>query len=250
VERTDKHAPYLLFVLTLSIFALILLTAEVLLPLDEGTSKILNYADTTICLLFFLDFLITVYRSENRLRYFVTWGWLDLLSCVPMIDALRVTRAARIVRIVRVLRALRSARILATFILQRRAQSGLMAASLVFIVVVFLGSVAILHFERGEEKSNIHEPEDAVWWSVVTLSTVGSGDKYPVTPEGRLIGVVLTVIGVALIGTLSGFVAAWFLAPGEQKQESELEALRIEIKELRQLLQGTRAYHEAPRVDG
>jgi len=237
VKRSDKQAPYLIFMLALSIFALGLLAVEAAFELDEDTRVILAHADTAICALFFLDFLVTLWRSDKKLRYLLTWGWLDLVSSIPMLDVLRWGRAARIMRILRILRGVRSTRILAAFILERRAQSGLLAASLVSIILVVFASIAIVQFEREYgEKANIQGPEDAIWWAVVTMTTVGYGDKYPVSSEGRLIATMLMTAGVGLFGTLSGFVAAWFLAPSGTRQESELEVLRAEIRELRALL--------------
>jgi voltage-gated potassium channel len=234
MERTATQVPYLVFTLGLSILALGLLGGEAILKPDQETRVIIDYADFAICILFFLDFVITFWRSENRVRYLLTWGWLDLLSSIPMIDALRWGRTARIVRILRILRGVRATRILAAFILERRAQSGLLAAALVSVVLVVFASVAVLHFERDEgENANIKGPEDALWWAVATITTVGYGDRFPVSPEGRIVATFLMTAGVGLFGTSSGFVAAWFLAPAREKQESELQLLRAEIGELR-----------------
>src|SRR3972149_6773059 len=78
------------------------------------------------------------------------------------------------------------------------------------VCILFFSDV--LHFEDVPE-ANIKGPEDAVWWAFVTMTTVGYGDRFPVTSEGRLAGALLMVAGVGLFGTFSGFVAAWFLAP-------------------------------------
>jgi voltage-gated potassium channel len=181
------------------------------------------------------DFIATLWRAPSKTRYLVTWGWIDFLSSIPMLNALRWGRAARMVRIFRVLRGVRAARVLTLFILGRRAQSVCLAASLVAIILLVVGSVAILQFEH-HANSNIKSAEDAVWWSIVTLTTVGYGDRYPVTTEGRVVAAALMVAGVGLFGTLSGFIAAWFLTPEQQHQENEITELRREIRELREAL--------------
>jgi voltage-gated potassium channel len=230
-----KNHAYLVFMLALSLLALAALAAEAIFPLDAGTRSILTYADTFICLLFFVDFLVTLYRSENRQRYMLTYGWLDLASSIPMLNALRWGRAARIMRIFRVLRGVRSARVLTVFFLGRRAQSAFLAAALVSITLVAVSSISVLQFETVPE-SNIKTPEDAVCWSVATITTVGYGDRYPVTSEGRLVAAILMAAGVGLFGTLSGFVAAWFLAPSEEKRESELAAIQRDVAKIKSLL--------------
>ncbi len=234
-EATRQDGPYLVFMLALSLLALGLLGAGTFLPLDPDEARLVGYADNAVCVLFLLDFFVTLARAESRWKYFVTWGWLDLLSSIPAVDALRVGRMARVLRILRVLRGVRSAKVLAEVLLKRRAEGAFLAVSLVSILLVFTGSVAILHFETAPE-SNIKGPEDALWWTVVTLTTVGYGDRFPVTSEGRVLAALLMTAGVGLFGTLSGFVASWFLKPPAAEAggpASETEALRAEVERLR-----------------
>jgi voltage-gated potassium channel len=192
--------------------------------LEPTTRTILGYADTAVCGLFFIDFVITFARSSNRGRYLLTWGWLDLLSSIPAVDALRWGRAARIIRILRVLRGIKATKVLSEFILYRRAQSAFLAALLVSVLLIVFSASAVLQFETSPE-ANIRTPEDAVWWATVTITTVGYGDKFPLSSEGRLIAALLMTAGVGLFGTFSGFVAAWFLG-SPARQSAELEAIR------------------------
>lgn len=108
--------------------------------------------------LFFLDFLVGLARSKNKWRHLITWGWLDLVSSIPMIQAFRFGRLARVVRIVRVLRGVRSVRVISQFFLERRAQSAVVAAVLVSMLLLVFGSIAILIFEDGPD-SNIRGPK-------------------------------------------------------------------------------------------
>jgi voltage-gated potassium channel len=206
---------------------------------DPATRAILEAADFAICVLFLIDFLVSLIRAPRKVRYLVTWGWLDLLSSVPAVSILRLGRFARIVRLLRLLRGLRSTRTLAQFLIEHRAQSALLAALLLTVLLLVMGSITILHVETHPD-SNIRGPADALWWSLVTLTTVGYGDRYPVTAEGRVVAAILMLCGVGLIGILTGFLASWFLAPGEREQEDELAELRREIREIRTLLQATR----------
>lgn len=103
-------------------------------------------------------------------------------------------------------------------------------------MLVVVSSVTILHVETAPD-SNIKTAEDAVWWSIVTITTVGYGDRFPVTSEGRFIGGLLMFAGVGLFATFSGFVAAWFLHPADAKNEVGLEEIREEISEIRRLLE-------------
>jgi voltage-gated potassium channel len=235
MEVSDRKEPYVLFMLFLSMLSLIGLAMSTSGHLDKHQAEILGIADNFICILFFLDFLMSLYRAPNRLKYFFTWGWLDLLSSLPMIDALRLTRLARVVRILRLVRGIKATKVLAQFILNRRAESAFLAVSLVSILLLVVSSIAVLQFESLPE-SNIKTAQDAVWWSITTITTVGYGDKFPITAEGRLIASLLMVCGVGLFGTLSGFIASWFLEPGREKQDAELTELIGEIRMLRKQL--------------
>jgi voltage-gated potassium channel len=228
--------PYQLFMLALCLFALVVLAADTVVPVAQSTRDVLSYADTAVCGIFFIDFLIQLSRARNRWQYFIRWGWIDLLSSVPMVDALRVGRAARIMRILRVLRGVRSTKLLAEFVLLRRTQSAFLAATLVSLLLIVFASVAVLQFEQVPG-ANITTAQDAVWWAVVTLTTVGYGDRYPITGEGRAVATLLMVAGVGLFGTFSGYVASWFLVPGDRRQESDLSELRAEIVALRELIE-------------
>lgn len=223
-EVTSRNAPYLLFVLALSVFALLMLAASVLLPLDAQTRQLLDYADFGLCIAFFADFLVTLRNADNRWRYFLRWGWLDLLSCIPSVDYLRMGRMVRVIRVLRVLRAIRSARVIGAYILERRANSAMLAAVLMGVLLIVLASIGILQFEDVPQ-GNIRTAEDALWWTMATITTVGYGDHYPVTTEGRILAAGLMVAGVGLAGIYTGFVAAWFLRPADTAAESREERL-------------------------
>lgn len=224
-------APYDLFSLGLSVYVLLALLVGVLVPMDAASRQVLQTADNAVCVFFLLDFVRGLLRAERKLAY-LKWGWLDLLASIPTVDALRFARVARIVRIIRLLRGFRSARHLIAFALLRRAQAAAWGMALASFVLVVFSSVAILEVERGAEGANIDSAPDAVWWAYVTITTVGYGDQFPVTTEGRLIAAVLMAAGVGLFGTFTGYVATWFLQPGGAAREAEIHALERRLARL------------------
>ena len=232
MESKQNH-PYVIFMLMLSVMSLVGLAISASGGLTSEQASILQVADLVVCALFLADFLWSLYRAPDRGRYFLRWGWLDLLSSVPMVDALRATRIARIFRIIRLIRGIKATKILAEFILDRRAESALLAALLLSILLVVASSIAILQLETVPA-SNIHSAEEALWWAIATITTVGYGDLYPVTTEGRIVASLLMIFGVILVGTLSGFAAAWFLKPAEEARESEMGAVLAELRALRE----------------
>jgi voltage-gated potassium channel len=222
--------------LVLCIYVLMALGAETLFVLDDNTRFILQFADTTVCIVFFGDFLLSLYRAENRWRYLYTWGWIDLASSIPTLGLTRWGRAARAARIIRVLRGVRATRVLADLTLAKRRQSTVLAASLIAFLMLVFGGISILQVETARE-SNIRTGEDAVWWAITTMTTVGYGDRFPVTTEGRVIAALLMCAGVGLFGMLSGLLAAWFVVPSSDQGAAELSALKEEVRQLRSVLE-------------
>jgi voltage-gated potassium channel len=211
-----------LFILGLSVYVIVALGIEAIFPLDDGTRAILRYADTAICIIFLADFLGNVVKAESTKRYLLTWGWIDLLSSIPFVGPLRLGRAARAVRIIRVLRGFRGVKHLATYLMRRRAQAAFATVGLASILLVVFASIAVLQFEPAHADANIRTASDAPWWAWTTVTSVGYGDRYPITPEGRIIGAVLMTAGVGLFGTFTGFVASWFAsAPAEGVIEAD-----------------------------
>jgi voltage-gated potassium channel len=223
------HIGYQVFVLTLCLWAIGSLAVAHFLPEGGAGRTILEYADILVCGLFLVDFVVALTTAKNKWRYLYTWGWLDLLSSIPALPAARIGRVARIFRIVRVIRGIRATRLLAALVMRKRGENTFLAAALVGVLLTITCGAAILHFEAHAD-GNIKTADDAVWWALVTITTVGYGDRFPVTTEGRVIAVVLMFAGVGLFGTFSGFLASWFIGSDESK--SEVAALRDEVRDL------------------
>lgn len=221
--------------LALCLWALLSLATGTVWHLDPETQTILDYADGAVCGLFFVDFLTSLYAAPRRWAYLASWGWIDLLSSIPTVDALRWGRTARLMRVLRVLRGVKSARALAHFVVAQRAQSAFLAAVLLSLLLLVFSSIAMLQFEVPAG-GNIQNAEDAMWWAVSTMTTVGYGDTYPTTPEGRLVAVFLMAAGVGVFGTFSGLVASWFLSPTAAETGSDVEQLKAMVADIQRRL--------------
>jgi voltage-gated potassium channel len=241
VQQTFPHvseeqwAGYNAVILLVSLIAIGLLAVGVVVELTPTTRSLLAYVDLAVCGVFMVDFGISLVRAPNRWQYLLTWGWIDLLSSIPVLDSLRWGRAARVVRILRVIRGIKAARFLAAIVFRNRARNALLAGSFVAVVVVFLSSFAILQFESHNE-GNITSAEDAVWWAICTVTTVGYGDLYPVSWEGRVVAFILMVTGASSFGALSGLIASSFVQ-SEDDHQDELRELTAEVASLRLLLE-------------
>jgi voltage-gated potassium channel len=142
------------------------------------------------------------------------WGWIDLISSIPNFNFARAGRALRLIRLLRILRAFRSTKHIINHIYRNKTKGAFTTVSLVAVLVLIFSTIAILQVETAPN-SNIKTAEDALWWSYTTITTVGYGDKYPVTTEGRIIAGVLMTVGVGLFGIFTAFLASWFVKEKE-----------------------------------
>ena len=201
-------------VIVLSVYVLVMLLIEAFVPLPSEVSRLLLYIDDGICVVFLWDFVVRFRRAPRKLE-FMKWGWIDLLSSIPTAHLLHAGRAVRLLRLLRVLRAFRSMRHLIRHLYHSRVHGTFQSVLLIAMILVIFSSIVILEVETASN-SNIKTAEDALWWSYVTITTIGYGDYYPVTTAGRLVAMVLMTAGVGLFGTFTAYVAAWF-AQGDLK---------------------------------
>ncbi len=232
-SASEQIGAFQFAILVLSALALGAIAADSLFTLPGEISRLLQWIDLVACGAFFVDFVIRFRAAESKLA-FMKWGWIDLLASVPNIQALRIGRLVWVLRVLRLLRGVRSLHRLLALLFVNSRRGGVASVGIIMFLLVVLSSAGILAVERGDG-ANIRTAEDAVWWSVTTVTTVGYGDRYPVTPAGRMIAGVLMFAGVGLFGALSGLVASLFLGQRAEQDEmlAEIKALRAELGQMR-----------------
>jgi voltage-gated potassium channel len=227
LSGTEKVGVFQLVLLVLSLVVLGALVADTFFHVSPEISRILQTVDTIVCIFFLADFVIRFSQARSKWT-FMKWGWIDLLASIPSVPTLRWGRVVRVFRILRLLRGLRSLQRVLQLIFEHRTRGGVASVALTMFLFITFSSVAILVCEQRPD-ANIKTAEDAMWWSVTTITTVGYGDKYPVTTSGRMVAMVLMVSGVGLFGMLSGVVASFFLG----RMEAEEDEILVEVKKLR-----------------
>ena len=163
----------------------------------EELFSILSYF---IWIMFILDYLLMFTFSEAKLQ-FVKSHWVHLI--VVFLPFLRILRLALIIFLMTNLFGNLKNRILVSVPVY---------ASITATLFILLASASVFDAEYLVDESNIKTIEDSIWWSVVTIFTVGYGDRYPVTSEGRLIGAGLMIAGIAIVGSVTATLAAWIIS--------------------------------------
>jgi voltage-gated potassium channel len=179
--------------------------------LSAGTKSLLDAIDYFIWAIFLFEYLIRVTLAPNR-RHFVIHNIPDLvIVLVPMLRPLRIIRSVRVVRALRLSRLTALAGEGA-----QKSKRSLHSRVTNYVLVVMAGlivvsSVVVLDLEREVKGANIKSLGDALWWAVTTITTVGYGDRYPVTAGGRAVAAVLMIGGIALLGVITAAIAAYFV---------------------------------------
>lgn len=225
---TDPHVQlsfsWEVFVLLLSILSIVNLVLE-LLPIADTSKSVLYVIDAGLTLVFLPDFFRRLYVAPSKRGYFFRGGGiLDLLGSIPL-PGFRLLRLFHVTRAIRMLRRYGISGMRMRFG-ETAAQGSILLVVFVAIVVLESASIFILGAERGAPDANITTASDALWWGYVTITTVGYGDRYPVTNEGRLVGVFLMTIGVGLFSTFAGYLANAFLAPRRAKRAAAEASVR------------------------
>lgn len=179
--------------------------------------RITNYGTWAV---FVIDYVARLVLADRRADYW--WRHLPDLALI----ALPVLRPLRLLRLVIMLR-----------VLNRRAEGSLHGRIAVYVaggaaLLLFCASLAILDAERHQAGANITNFGDALWWSGVTATTVGYGDRYPVSTEGRLVAAGLMIGGIALLGTVTASIAAWLIGRVRQESEAAEAVTRADLKVL------------------
>lgn len=221
--------------LVLALVFLGLLVLPYLTSVTGAAATAVGVANTLIWAAFASDYFTRLYLAHDR-REYVKKNVLDLL--IVIVPFLRPVRAVRLLRLLRLASV--------AGVVQKRATS-LHARVTTYVattagVVTVLGAFGIYDTERTAATANIKTMPDALWWAVTTMTTVGYGDRYPVTTTGRVIAVALMAVGIALLGVITASIAAWFVRRMQEVQDTEqtsqatLDDVLTEVRRLHQRL--------------
>ncbi|GAA1870353.1 potassium channel family protein [Pseudonocardia ailaonensis] len=209
-----------------------------------GAGPVVDAALTVIWIVFGLEYLVRLALARRKWR-FVGTHVIDLvILLLPMFRQLRVLRIVTVISV-----------------LNRQLRDDFRGRIAVYVtgtvgLVGFTAALAVLEAERNAPGATITSFGEAVWWTITTISTVGYGDRYPVTVEGRIIAATLMVAGIALLGVVTASIAGWFVAnlrESTERTETELneadqklDLLLAEVRMLRARLDALEAPSDRP----
>jgi len=188
---------------TLTVLALFFLLAFSYPAFHENISpseqNLIDNIQWACWLAFAVDLIYGIWKSESRLSYLKQHPLEIASALLPFLRPLRLLRVISFGGL-----ALQKVAIGRQFAIMVKV-----ALSALFIS--YVAAIQITISERSVESSNIKNFGDGLWWAATTVTTVGYGDRYPTTTEGRLLAVLLMITGISLVGVITASVAAWFV---------------------------------------
>jgi voltage-gated potassium channel len=233
--RLDRLEKYLTFPTLLTVVALLgLLLVPLVATLDAHAATIVNRAAIVFGVIFVIEYVVRLAVARDK-RHFVRTNMIDTAVAVsavtlPILPDTRFLLALRVISAVSMI--LEVGKDFQHLFRIRNIPYALIGATLVMLVCGALE----YHYENLAKGSNINSAQDGVWWAIVTMSTVGYGDKYPVTAEGRAIAVVLMTLGPVFLGILYAGLTTIFMRPTEEELAKQIEE---EDRRLARVVEGT-----------
>jgi len=214
-SRETKAGLYFDYVIQILILLSVLaFTIETIPTLEQNTIDLLNIFELICIIIFSIEYLIRLYIAEKKLKFiFSFYGIIDLLAILPFylsfgID-LRSARMLRFLRLFRLIKLVRYNRAIKRFsIAFKMIKEELIMFSMVSFILIYLSAVGIYYFENSVQPEVFSSIFSSLWWSVVTLTTVGYGDVVPITVGGRVFTFFVLMIGLGIIAIPSGMISS------------------------------------------
>jgi voltage-gated potassium channel len=223
--KIGLYIDYLIqFLILLSIISF---TVETLPGLDQKTIVLLNTFELVSVIIFSLEYLIRIYTSDKKLKFiFSFYGIIDLLAILPFYLSfgfdLRSARILRFLRLFRIIKLVRYNKAISRFsIAFRMIKEELTMFSVVSLILIYISAVGIYYFENAVQPEAFSSIFSSLWWSVVTLTTVGYGDAVPITIGGRIFTFIILMIGLGIIAIPSGMISSALTEARDLERDKE-----------------------------
>lgn len=227
VELNDnpKSRYFAYFIQILIFVSIVSFSVETIPGLSPSTRSILKVIEVFCVLVFTVEYLLRIYVSDRKLRFiFSFYGLIDFLAILPFYLALgidlRSLRALRFLRLFRLLKLMRYNRAINHF---TRAIATTKEEIILFLIVtlilIYISAVGIYYFENEAQPEHFASVFDSLWWSIITLTTVGYGDVYPVTVGGRVFTFFILMIGLGIVAIPTGIISSALTKSVDKKEE-------------------------------
>jgi voltage-gated potassium channel len=215
--------------------SLLIVFVEYLFPLDFEQRLILDTFDLVIVILLGLDFYARFSRTSEKKLHFFLKHWFEIPAMIPLIVLLAIDPSSNLqyLRFLALFRLFRLYQILS--LLKGKGGELIILAGVSGISIIF-GGFAVVIAELNNSESNIKNLSDGVWWAIATITTVGYGDYYPVTPLGKIIASFVMFIGLAFLTSFAGLLSSTLIASKMKQKDNYSTGRKIILNETKELV--------------
>jgi voltage-gated potassium channel len=216
VEINDnKRSRYFsFFIQALILLSIITFSVETIPDLKPQTRAILQSIELVSVIIFTAEYLLRIYVADNKPKFvFSFFGIIDLLAILPFylsfgVD-LRSLRALRFLRLFRVLKLVRYNKAMKHFTSAiKLAKEEILLFIFITLILIYFSAVGIYYFENQAQPEHFSSIFDSLWWAIITLTTVGYGDVYPITVGGKVFTFFILMIGLGIVAIPTGIISS------------------------------------------
>ncbi|MFC5196374.1 ion transporter [Bizionia hallyeonensis] len=227
IEIHDNRASkiFAIAIQVLILISVVTFTLETDPDLEPNTRTILRVIEAFSVIIFTFEYILRIYVADHKRKFiFSFFGIIDLLAILPFylsfgID-LRSLRALRLLRLFRVFKLVRYNRALNDFIIAiKSAKEQILLFLFITLILIYFSAVGIYYFENEAQPEHFRSIFDSLWWAIITLTTVGYGDVYPITVGGKVFTFIILLIGLGIVAIPTGIISSALTKSVDKKAE-------------------------------
>lgn len=216
IDSTDNRTGRIvsIFIQILILISVVTFSMETIPDLEPETRLILRYIEIFTVVIFTIEYLLRIYASDRKLKFiFSFFGIIDFLAILPFYLAvgvdLRSLRALRFLRLFRILKLVRYNKAMNQFSRAiKSAKEQILLFVFITLILVYFSAVGIYYFENQAQPEHFSSIFDSLWWAIITLTTVGYGDVYPITVGGKVFTFIILMIGLGIVAIPTGIISS------------------------------------------
>ncbi|ALJ04800.1 voltage-gated potassium channel [Pseudalgibacter alginicilyticus] len=228
VETNDNKLSryFAFFIQALILISVITFSIETIPNLKPQTKSILRSVEWFSVIVFSLEYVLRIYVADSKPNFiFSFFGIIDFLAILPFylsfgVD-LRSLRALRFLRLFRILKLVRYNRAMNHFTTAiKSAKEEIFLFIFITLILIYFSAVGIYYFENQAQPEHFSSIFDSLWWAIITLTTVGYGDVYPITVGGKVFTFFILMIGLGIVAIPTGIISSALTKSVDKKEEN------------------------------
>lgn len=229
IDSTDTRAGRIFSILIqiLILISVVTFSMETLPDLEPQTRLTLRYVEIFSVLIFTIEYFLRIYVADRKLKFvFSFFGIIDFLAILPFYLAvgvdLRSLRALRFLRLFRILKLVRYNKAMNQFSRAiKSAKEQILLFIFITLILIYFAAVGIYYFENEAQPEHFSSIFDSLWWAIITLTTVGYGDVYPITVGGKVFTFIILMIGLGIVAIPTGIISSALTNSVDKKEDEE-----------------------------